>query len=165
VPDVMTGLPSGSAPADGGDPQPEEPDSAVGGFPGFIGEYLVRDVGSWWAVAGSQSNELTGSSGACTEQTVTFDWARFDCREASFRFGFDMRVEPMRYDPETGWDPGPRPDSDGPRGNHDIALASTEIDGVRLEVVEWAPPSLPPVDPGGPPPVDSTGVSPPEPTP
>jgi hypothetical protein len=157
VPDVMTGLPAGSAPEDGGDPEPVSPDSAVGAYPGFLGEYLVRDVGSWWAVEGTQSNDLTGSSGACTDDTVTFDWARFDCRAARFRFGFGMRVQPLRFDPL----PDP---SGGPQGSHDIALASTEIDGVRLEVVEWRPPAPPPVDPGeppptGPPPVDSSAVS------
>jgi hypothetical protein len=165
VPDVMTGLPTGEAPADGGEPLPEPRDSAVGGYPGFIGEYLVRDVGSWWAVEGSQSNELVGAAGACTEDTVTFDWARFRCEGARFRFGLEMRVEAMRYDPATGWDPEPEPGVGAPEGSHDISLASTEIDGVRLEVVEWVPPPLPPVDPPpvdpppvDPPPVDSTGV-------
>jgi hypothetical protein len=161
VPDVMTGLPAGEAPAGGDDPEPVPPDSAVGGFPGFMGEYLVRDVGSWWAVEGSQRNDLTGSSGACTDDTVTFDWARFECRAARFRFEFDMRVEPIRFDPLPAA-PG------GPEGSHDIAMESTEIDGVRLEVMEWVPPAPPPVDPGEPPPppppppppVDSTGVSP-----
>jgi hypothetical protein len=119
-----------------------------------MGEYLVRDLGSWWAMEGSQSNDLTESSGACTDDTITFDWARFSCRAARFRFEFDMRVEPLRFDPL----PDP---SGGPEGSHEIALTSTEIDGVRLEVVEWVPPPPPvPVDPPpGPPPVDSTGVS------
>jgi hypothetical protein len=157
VPDVMTGLPAGSAPEDGGEPEPVPPDSAVGEYPGFMGEYLVRDVGSWWAVEGTQSNDLTGSSGACTDDTATFDWARFDCRAARFRFEFAMRVEPLRFDPL----PDP---SGGPQGSHDIALTSAEIDGVRLEVVEWTPPAPPPFDPGeppppGPPPVDSSGMS------
>ena len=82
VPDVMTGLPAGEAPA-GGETPPEPGDSAGGGggnsYPGFIGEYLVRDVGSWWAVEGSQSNALLGSAGACTDDRVTFDWAEFAC--------------------------------------------------------------------------------------
>ena len=165
VPDVMTGLPTGEAPADGDEPLPEPRDSAVGGYPGFIGEYLVRDEGSWWAVEGSQSNELVGSAGACTEDTVTFDWARFQCEGARFRFAVEMRVEAMRYDPATGWNPNQGPGAEGPEGSHDISLASTEIDGVRLEVVEWVPPPLPPPDslpidppPVDPPPVDSTGV-------
>ena len=156
VPDVMTGLPTSSASGAGGEPEPVPPDSAVGQYPGFMGEYLVRDVGSWWAMEGSQSNDLTGSSGACTDDTITFDWARFSCRAARFRFEFDMRVEPLRFDPL----PDP---SGGPEGSHEIALTSTEIDGVRLEVVEWVPPSPPepPVDPPpAPPPVDSSGVSP-----
>jgi hypothetical protein len=155
VPDVMTGLPTSSAPGGGGEPAPAPPDSAVGEYPGFMGEYLVRDVGSWWAMDGSQSNDLTRSSGACTDDTITFDWARFSCGAARFRFEFGMRVEPLRFDPL----PDP---SAGPEGSHEIALTSTEIDGVRLEVVEWVPPPPPtPVDPPpGPPPVDSTGVPP-----
>ena len=155
VPDVMTGLPTSSASGGGGEPEPAPPDSAVGEYPGFMGEYLVRDVGSWWAMDGSQSNDLTGSSGPCTDDTITFDWARFSCRAARFRFEFGMRVEPLRFDPL----PDP---SAGPEGSHEIALTSTEIDGVRLEVVEWVPPPPPaPVDPPpGPPPVDSTGVPP-----
>ena len=164
VPDVMTGLPSGSPAREGDDPPPATPDSAVGLFPGFMGEYLVRDVGSWWAVQGTQSNDLTGSSGACTEDTVTFDWARFECRAARFRFEVDMRVGEMRIDP--------LPDPSGsPGAAHEISLGPAEIAGVRLEVTQWTPPAPPPVDtlepppapPPGPPPgppVDSTEVSP-----
>ena len=156
VPDVMIELPAGSAPGDGSEPEPVPPDSAVGVYPGFMGEYLVRDVGSWWAVEGTQSNDLIGSSGACTDDTATFDWARFDCRAARFRFELDMRVESMRIDPL----PDP---SGGPEGSHEIALAPAEIDGVLLEVVEWTPPP-PPAEPVDPPPVgppvDSSGVAP-----
>jgi hypothetical protein len=83
--------------------------------------------------------EYRSSRPRCT--TATFDWARFDCRAARFRFEFDMRVEPLRIDPL----PDP---SGGPEGSHDIALAATEIDGVPLDVVEWTPPAPPPVDPG-----------------
>jgi hypothetical protein len=157
VPDVMTGLPTNADPGEGDDPPPATPDSAVGTFPGFMGEYLVRDVGSWWAVEGSQQNDLTGSSGACTEDVVTFDWARFECRAARFRFEVAMRVEQLRIDPL----PDP---SGGPFEGHDISLGSTEIDGVRLEVLEWTPPAPPPAEPvdppPGPPPVDSAGISP-----
>ena len=45
VPDVMTGLPTSSASGEGGEPEPVPPDSAVGQYPGFMGEYLVRDLG------------------------------------------------------------------------------------------------------------------------
>jgi hypothetical protein len=157
VPDVMTGLPTSSGPGDGAEPQPETPDSAVGEFPGFLGEYLVGKTGVFYAVEGSQSNDLTGSAGACTDDTVTLDWARFECRAARFRFEFDMRVEMIRFDPL----PSPTPE-DGE--SHELAMSATAIDGVRLEVVEWTPPPLP-VDPppGGPPPVDTTGVPPPPP--
>jgi hypothetical protein len=77
-----------------------------------------------------------------------------------------MRVEPLRYEPLTGWDPGPEPAEGGPEGNHELALGSTDVAGVRLTVVAWTPPPLPPdeptpVDPPpvDPPPVDSTGVA------
>jgi hypothetical protein len=153
VPDVMTGLPTSSG-SDRGDPQPETPDSAVGEFPGFLGEYLV-ETGVYHAIEGSQSNDLTGSVGACTEDTVTLDWARFECQAAGFRFEFDMRVELMPIDPRF-----PIP---GGLESHELAMSATALGGVRLEVVEWVPPEPPPdpVDPPpGPPPVDTTGVPP-----
>jgi len=161
VPDVMTGLPTGSASGGAGDPPSAVPDSAVGEFPGFMGEYLVDEVGVFYAVEGRQSNDLTGSVGECTEDTVTLDWARFECSAAQYRFEFDMRAEMARIDPL----PSPTPAGDE---SHELALGATTIGGVRLEVVEWIPPPPDPppmpVDPppGGPPgpPVDSTGVSP-----
>jgi hypothetical protein len=160
VPDVMTGLPTSSGPGGTADPAPTAPDSAVGEFPGFLGEYLVDDGGVFFAVEGTQSNDLTGPAGACTDDTVTLDWARFECEAARFSFGFDMRVEMLRIDPL----PSPTPDGEE---RHDLAMSATAIDGVRLEVVEWVPPAPPPLPvdpppgpPPGPPPVDSTGVSP-----
>jgi hypothetical protein len=155
VPDVMTGLPTGSASDGAGDPAPTVPDSAVGEFPGFLGEYLVGEGGVFYAVEGTQSNDLVGSAGECTERTVTLDWARFECSAAQYRFEFDMRAEMMRFDPL----PSPTPSGE----SHELAMSATTIDGVRLEVIEWVPPAPPPypVDPPpGPPPVDSTGVSP-----
>lgn len=141
VPDVMTGLPAGAA-----DPDPGRPDSAGGGGeyggPGFMGEYLLRDVGSWWAAEGSQSNALEESTGACTSDRAAFDWAEFSCEAARFRFEFTMRVEPLRYEPLTGVESP----LDGAEGSHAIALGSSRIDGVRLAVIAWAPPPLPPVD-------------------
>lgn len=170
VPDVMTGLPTNEATGTDGETPPEPGDSAGGGgsgYPGFIGEYLVRDVGSWWAVEGSQTNALQGLAGACTADRATFDWAEFSCEAARFRFEFRMRVEPMRYDPATGWDPGPEPAPGGPEESHELALGSTDVAGVRLRVIAWTPPPLPPGEPlpgdpppGEPPPVDSTGVVP-----
>jgi len=74
VPDVMTGLPSGLE-ADPSDtpPPPTQPDTApggggggAGGYVGFMGEYLVRDVGSWYAFEGTQANALEGITSACT---------------------------------------------------------------------------------------------------
>jgi hypothetical protein len=159
VPDVMTGLPTGSASGGAGDPPSAVPDSAVGEFPGFMGEYLVDEVGVFYAVEGTQSNDLTGLAGECTEDTVTLDWARFECSAAQYRFEFDMRAEMARIDPL----PSPTPAGDE---SHELALGATTIGGVRLEVAEWLPPDPPPMPvdppPGGPPgpPVDSTGVSP-----
>jgi hypothetical protein len=163
VPDVMTGLPS-TVVTDPSSPSP--PDSApdggggggVGGYPGFMGEYLVRDVGSWWAVEGAQENALVEVSGACTNDRATFDWAEFSCEATRFRFQFDMRVEPVRWEPLTGVADPPG----GPEGSHTLALGSSSVDGVRLTVVAWTPPPLPPPEPGPGPepdpiPVDSTG--------
>lgn len=166
VPDVMTGLPTNVAP--GPDPATAHyapPDSGSGsggepgGFPGFMGEYLVRDVGSWWAIEGSQANALEEIAGACTDDRATFDWAEFECEAARLRFEFSMRVEPIRYEPLTGVADPPG----GPEGSHTLAMASSRVDGVRLTWVAWTPPPLPP-EPGPGPgpdplPVDSSGVT------
>jgi hypothetical protein len=173
VPDVMTGLPATEAPGADGETPPVPGDTAVGGggggYPGFMGEYLVRDVGSWWAAEGSQTNALQGIAGACTADRATFDWAEFRCDAAQFRFEFSMRVEPLRYDSPTGGDPPPEPASGEPEGSHELTLGSSDVAGVRLTVVAWTPPPLPPSEPPGeppseprpdnPPPVDSTGVA------
>jgi hypothetical protein len=173
VPDVMTGLPATEAPGADGETPPVPGDTAVGGggggYPGFMGEYLVRDVGSWWAAEGSQTNALQGIAGACTADRATFDWAEFRCDAAQFRFEFSMRVEPLRYDPPTGVDPQPEPASGEPEGSHELTLGASDVAGVRLTVVAWTPPPLPPSEPPGdppgeprpdnPPPVDSTGVA------
>ena len=161
VPDVMTGLPTAIVAYDP-PTAPLPPDSSGaggggggnGGYPGFMGEYLVRDVGSWWAVEGSQKNGLEGSSGACTADRATFDWAEFSCEAAHFRFEVDMRVVPLRYEPLTGIADPPG----GPEGSHTVALGSSSVDGVRLTVVAWTPPPLPPGPGPDPLPVDSTGL-------
>lgn len=135
VPDVMTGLPSY-----GGS------DSAVTGTPvtspGFSGEYLVRDVGSWWAREGTQANGLEAEGGACTDDRVTFGWADLACRSASLRFEFSMVVEAASWEYLAG---GERSASDA-SGTHAIALSSTVVEGVRLTVLGWTAP-----DPGPPP--------------
>jgi len=144
VPDVMTGLPSSIA-GDPSDPPTAPPDTApgggggAGGYPGFMGEYLVRDVGSWWAVEGNQANVLEEMTGACTDARATFDWAEFDCDAARLRFEFSMRAEPVRYERLTGVADPP----DGPEGSHALSMASSAVDGVRLTWVEWTPPPLP----------------------
>ena len=126
VPDVMTGLPTNPAPAEPPQPAspPVPGDSAGGGsggggsagggstggggraaggggrgggYPGFMGEYLVEDAGTWYAVEGSQSNALEASGGSCSADRATFDWAEFRCEAARFRFEFSMRVEALRY--------------------------------------------------------------------
>jgi hypothetical protein len=154
VPDVMTGLPSTAAAGSSGSPT-APPDSGSGsggepgGFPGFMGEYLVRDVGSWWAVEGNQTNDLMGAAGACTSDRATFDWAEFGCEAAKFRFEFSMQVDPLRYEPLTGAVQAPN----GPEGRHELAMESSSVDGVRLTWVAWTPPPLPPVPGPGPDPV------------
>lgn len=153
VPDVMTGLPTNTSAGetDPGAAPPAPGDSAVGGggggatggFPGFMGEYLVRELGSWYAVEGTQANALAQSGGACTSDRASFDWAEFSCEAAEFRFEFAMRVEPLRF----GGGPQPVPEgeplSDQPEGSHDLAMAATSVDGARLTVVAWTPPPLP----------------------
>jgi hypothetical protein len=154
VPDVMSGLPT-TTPADSGSGSGGEP----GGFPGFMGEYLVRDVGSWWAVGGNQSNDLINSAGACTADRARFDWAEFSCEAASFRFNFEMQVEPLNYERLTGVaDP-----TGGPEGNHTLSLGRTNVDGARLTWEAWTPPAERPPEPGPGPdpiPVDSGVVNP-----
>jgi hypothetical protein len=144
VPDVMTGLPANPVPGD----------SVVGGgagYPGFLGEYLVGEEGTWFAVEGSQTNELERSAGACTSDRATFDWAEFRCQSAQFSYEFRMRVEPLQIirppvpvpDSGTGMtpnDPGPVP---APEGDHTIAMVRSVVDGVRLNVVAWVPPPVP----------------------
>jgi hypothetical protein len=136
VPDIMTELPTetvdppGSTPPDSGSGSGGEP----GGWPGFMGEYLVRDVGSWVAVEGNQSNELEETPGFCTEERSIIDWAEFGCEAARIRFAFTMGVAPIEW--LTG-QPG------GPEGTHTVAMASTAVDGVRLRWEAWAPPPMP----------------------
>jgi hypothetical protein len=139
VPDVMNELPTRSEPGDSGG------GGGIGpaGSPGFFGEYLVRDIGSWYSVEGRQSNDLEGSGGACTAGRATFDWAEFDCAAARFRFELDMRVEPLRYEPLALWAPGSGPPPNLAEGSHTIALASSAVDGVRLTVAAWTPPPVP----------------------
>jgi hypothetical protein len=137
VPDVMNELPTRLEPSDttggGGGIGPA-------GSPGFFGEYLVRDTGSWYSVEGSQSNDLESSGGACTADRATFDWAEFDCEAARFRFELEMRVEPLRYELLALWAPGSGPPPNLAEGSHTIALASSAVDGVRLTVAAWTPP-------------------------
>jgi hypothetical protein len=155
VPDVMTGLPAATVdssrpgiPPDSGSGSGGEP----GGFPGFMGEYLVRNVGSWWAVEGSQRNELEDAGGACTDNRATFDWAEFDCEAARLRFELEMTVESLRYEPLTGVIDPP----DVPVERHTVSMRPSMVDGVRLTWVAWTPPPepLPPEpEPAGPDPI------------
>jgi hypothetical protein len=141
VPDVMSGLPG--AASDSGQSTPPDSGSGSGGqpggYPGFMGEYLVRDVGSWYASAGNQTNDLELSAGPCTSDRATFDWAQFRCEAARFRFQFSMQVDPAQYERLTG-----TATSSGPLGSHDLGMRSTSVDGVRLAWVDWTPPSEPP---------------------
>ena len=160
VPDVMTGLPTNASPGEPGPTVVTLPpnDSAgggggSGGYPGFMGEYLVRELGSWYAVEGSQTNALEESGGACTSDRASFDWAEFSCEAARFRFEFSMRVEPLRYEPLVQWDSGGQPPPNGAEGSHTLAMAASSVDGAQLSVVAWTPPPLPVP---GPLPPDST---------
>jgi hypothetical protein len=162
VPDVMASLPTTVATNQPGPFTP--PDSTpsggggsgegggVGGYPGFMGEYLVRDQESWYAVEGTQANVMEEVSGACTDDRATFDWAEFTCEAARLRFEFSMRVEPVHYERLTGTVDPPS----GAEGSHTLAMPSSRVDGVRLTWVAWTPPPLPP--PPGPDPIpgDST---------
>jgi hypothetical protein len=152
VPDVMTGLPTSTSPGEASptDSAPVPPDSiggggGIGGYPGFMGEYLVRELGSWYAAEGSQANTLEDSGGACTSDRATFDWAEFSCEAARFRFEFAMRVEPLRFlgPPVAEGEPFPGQ----PEGSHTVAMAATSVDGARLSVVAWTPPPLPVPEP------------------
>jgi Intracellular proteinase inhibitor len=141
VPDVMTGLPT----FDGSD-------SAVVGYPvsypGFSGEYIVRDVGSWYVRQGTQSNSIEGEEGTCSDSRVTFDWAELGCELASFRFAFDMDLEPAYWEYRATGTRNPS----AATGDHRIVMSPTAVDGVRLRVLAWTPPEpepmppLPPVD-------------------
>jgi hypothetical protein len=139
VPDVMTALP-----VSGGE-SASDANGAIGGdstgtgYPGFIGEYLIRDQESWWAVEGTQANALEEVTGACTEDKATFDWAQFGCEAARLRFEFSMRVEPLPYERLTF---AAEPPS-GAGGSHTLAMESSRIDGVRLTWAAWTPPPAP----------------------
>jgi hypothetical protein len=151
VPDVMTGLPTNtSAAGTGPTASPASPNDSTsgggggsGGYPGFMGEYLVRDLGSWYAVEGSETNALEESGDACTSDRATFDWAEFSCKAARFRFEFSMRVEPLRFVGGPQPVPEGEPLSDQPEGSHTLAMTATSVDGARLAVVAWTPPPLP----------------------
>jgi len=192
VPDVMIGLPARAAPdtsippAPGPPPDPGSvpPDTIGGGsggstggsagYPGFMGEYLIDSEGLWFATEGSQTNELVGSSSACTADQATIDWAEFRCEGARFAYRFRMRLEPIQV---IGAPPMPVPggtgtDSltvtgpgSGAQGEHTIEMARSEVDGVRLTVVVWAPPPAPVAPPGpapGPGPDPQPGGLPPD---
>jgi hypothetical protein len=153
VPDVMIGLPTSTVDSSTG-PKPPGPvpdDSGGGGgtgsYPGFLGEYLVRDVGSWWAVEGTEANTLLETGGACTADGATFDWAEFACEAARFEFEFSMRVEALRIDPLVGRMPRGALRPNGAEESHTLGLTASAVDGVRLTVVAWtAPPEPLPVD-------------------
>jgi hypothetical protein len=153
TPDVMTGLPTNTSAGGRALTSPSSPNDSVvggggggggsGGYPGFMGEYLVRDSGSWFAIEGTETNAIEQSGGACTADRASFDWAQFACEAARFRFEFAMRVEPTRFVAP----PGPILEGDSlpnPSGeSHTLAMGTTQVDGVRLEVVAWNPPPPP----------------------
>jgi len=141
VPDVMTSLPTTVGGGNGGNgatgTDTASGGGGYGGYPGFMGEYLVRDQESWWAVEGTQANALEVVSGACTDEKATLDWAEFNCEAARLRFEFSMRVEPLSYERLTGRVDPPN----GTGESHRLAMESSQIDGVRLTWVAWSPPA------------------------
>jgi hypothetical protein len=101
---------------------------------------------------------LEGITGTCTDDRATIDWAEFDCEAARVRFEFSMTVEPVNWERLTGVATIPSE----PEGSHPLAMASSEVDGVRLTWVAWTPPPVPEPWPGPGPdpiPVDSSGVT------
>jgi hypothetical protein len=164
TPDVMVDLPAtgvaGAAPGASGSGDSAVGGGTGGGYPGFMGEYLVRDVGSWWAVEGEQHNALAAVVGACTADRTTFDWAEFSCSAARFRFDFGMRVEPLRYERLTQTAARSDPAAGSAEGSHLLQMEPSTVDGVKLTVIAWRPPPLPPVPAPEPLPPDSSTVRP-----
>ena len=69
-----------------------------------------------------------------------------------------MTVEPVNWERLTGLAPIPR---SRPEGNHRLAMASSNVDGVRLTWVAWTPPPVPEPWPGpGPNPIPADSVGP-----
>ena len=124
VPDVMTGLPTNA----GGDDPPSRPtepapgDSAGGGggssgYPGFMGEYLVRDVGSWFrrtrfkAMAGCAPPTVppstgrsspaarpgSGSSSPCGSSRSASSGRQCQCRSRCRRRSSPRTITPSRW--------------------------------------------------------------------
>ncbi|MBX6333710.1 MAG: hypothetical protein IRY91_17840 [Gemmatimonadaceae bacterium] len=136
-PDVMAHLPVGLSSASA------HPDTSAGGpalvYPGFLGEYFVRNEGLWFAVSGKQSNALLAHGGACTADTMAVDWAHFTCERATIQFSFSMHVVPAHI-LFLGSYTGPE------RPPHDLAMSTTTIAGVHLTFGAWAPPPPPDSD-------------------
>ncbi len=98
--------------------------------------------------------------GACTADRATFDWAESTCSAARFRFDFRMRVEPLRYEPLTQTAARSDPAAGSAEESHLLQMEPSTVDGVKLTVVAWTPPPLPPVPSPEPLPPDSSMVHP-----
>ena len=144
LPDVMAGNPVtvGGGGTDSTLPPPSDT-SAIppARYPGFMGEYFVSGQGTWWAAEGTQENALLADGGDCTAATAVLDWAMVDCVAARISFGFAMRVEALQWG-------NVRPMSNPPSSDpHQIDLATTPVDGVRLTVTQWVSPPVEPMPP------------------
>jgi hypothetical protein len=156
VPDVMAGPEHGAIPttvdsAFPGDSGVASPPVSI--TPGFMAEYFVRDEGFWWSVEGTQENTLEQDGGACSDDTVTLEWASFQCEAIAVRFQFAMTVERFIVVPLDGWSPRdslpPAPEPQSRR----ISMDPASVKGVRLSLLEWTLPT--PVPEPGPMPVPS----------
>jgi len=70
-----------------------------------------------------------------------------------------MRVEPLRYEPLTQVARS-HPAAGSAEGSHSLQMEPSTVDGVKLTVVAWTPPPLPPVPWPQPMPPDSSTVRP-----
>jgi hypothetical protein len=110
-------------------------------WPGFLGEYFVRDRGIWLATEGRQSNSRLAGTTACPTDAVTTGWFTFACTRADFRFGVAMTVESVLLrDPIV-------PGGGDAVDPHRIEIAPQTVAGVRLVATESEAPPLPPPPP------------------
>ena len=142
VPDVLAGMPTEVRPG-----SPDTSGGSVGGgvvrpvfYPGFFGEYFELPDGWWQATQGTEANSLIALNGNCTSDTLVLEWAKFTCQRARIAFEVSMTVEPGAFCGfgEIG--------TTSPRSQHThkVEMRSHELEGVRLRLVDFEPPPVPP---------------------